>query len=668
MIQRRSLIGQFLFSMSLSAKLTLAMTFLVLVTATGLSLIWIHRERQQFRTELEDEAATVLTTMTATSRDEFYYRDFDAVATMVKQLQRDDLNGKQRLITIRAYQADGRLIASAVESKVKVFSLEADPWGQKLLATEGIVFQWHTEQLLAGKSVQAGSETIGAISIGLSTATLAAKVNAARHYSFGLAAIASIIGITLARYVSRSIIGPLATLTQATQRIADGDLAQTIEVNSQDELAMLAQAFNYMTQRLQTSIRKLEKQTKELQKAKEAADTANQAKSRFLAHMSHDLRTPLNAVLGFAQHLQEDTKLSPQQHEAVSIINRSGEYLLKLINDILEISKIESDQVSLNEQDVNLNHLLKDLEDMFKLKAEAKGIALRFQQAPELPQWIRLDEGKLGQVLINLLGNAVKFTQVGQIQVQVQRLNSNMMLQDLVDPKQCWLAFDVSDTGPGIAESEMDALFSPFSQTQAGLELSEGIGLGLAISKRLAQLIGGDITVFSRLHHGSTFSVRIPVLPITPPAPLQSPIPVQASVKLRPGQSPHRILIVDDATVNRLVLTKIFTSPSFSVQEAQNGQEAIEEWKSWHPDLVLMDMRMPVMDGYDATHWIKQQTRKTTVIAVTANAFEEERQEALKAGCDDFISKPFRRDEILAKVIHHLNLIEYPATSAKVRH
>ncbi|NER79489.1 MAG: response regulator [Leptolyngbya sp. SIO1D8] len=630
------------------------MTSVVLAAVTSLSLVWVHREREQFRTELEYEAATILTTMEAMSLEEFYYQDFYGIATMLKQLQQD-LGQEQRLVEGKAYQTDGRLVADGFLLDAQVYSLEANPWGQTLLQSEDIVFRWQVDQLLAGKAVRVGDETFGALSIGLSTAPLITKVHAARQYGLGIAAIASVVGIILARLLSRSIIGPLKTLTQATQRIAHGDLTQTIEVKSQDELAVLAQTFNQMVQQLQISIHRLEHQKEELQQAKENADAANQAKSQFLAHMSHELRTPLNVVLGFAEQLQQDTQLSAEQHQFVNIINRSGEHLLKLINEILEISKIEAGQIRLNEQTIDLNILLTDLENMFRLKTEAKGIALVFQKSPALPSWIKVDEGKLSQVLINLLGNSVKFTHAGHVHFQAHPSNVETIAPNLDTSEWCWLTFEVSDTGHGIAEEEMQALFTPFSQTQAGLKAIEGNGLGLAISKRLVNLMGGEIQVCSQLHQGSTFSVTIPVRPINPPLSANSPPDSRhTEIELQPKQRPYRILVVDDVSVNRLLLTKIFVSPSFAVKEAQNGQVALEVWQNWNPDLVLMDMQMPVMDGYTATRQIKQQSPKTVVIAITAHTFAEEREKFLQIGCDDFIGKPFRRDKVLATVIQHL--------------
>ncbi|MBE7383221.1 MAG: response regulator [Leptolyngbya sp. SIO1E4] len=476
--------------------------------------------------------------------------------------------------------------------------------------------------------------------------------------------ISGAIAFLLVNIFTRWTLLSLQDVTQTAQKsIQEATFDLHVPVKSHDEVGVLAQTFNdymqFVKQLLTQSeqlLHQTQQQAADLAQAKEEADAANRAKSEFLAHMSHELRTPLNAILGFAQQIQIDTQLSSDHHQSISIINHSGEHLLQLINDILEISKIESGQIRLQKQTVNLDSLISNWENMFRLKAESKGLALTVHRSPELPQWIQADEGKLGQILINLLGNAIKFTQAGQVHLQVQVLQPTAISLKLLQPNQRWLTFEVSDTGPGIAEADIKTLFSTFSQAQEGLRSQAGSGLGLAISSRLVKLMGGDIQVRSQLHQGSTFTVTIPVLPITPTVKAEAPDLNQSAIARLPGQPPYRILVVDDVAVNRLMLTKIFSTPGFAIQEANNGQEAIEIWQNWHPDIILMDMRMPVMDGYDATRWIKQQSKsqKTIVIAITASAFEEERQAILNVGCDDFIRKPFRREELVARVVQHL--------------
>uniref|UniRef100_B8HJU3 Circadian input-output histidine kinase CikA n=1 Tax=Cyanothece sp. (strain PCC 7425 / ATCC 29141) TaxID=395961 RepID=B8HJU3_CYAP4 len=384
-----------------------------------------------------------------------------------------------------------------------------------------------------------------------------------------------------------------------------------------------------------------------MQQAKEAAEAANQAKSAFLAHMSHELRTPLNAILGFAQLMERDTLLTTAQKESLSIINRSGEHLLGLINDVLEMSKIEAGRIVLHKAQFDLHRLLQTLQEMFRVRATAKGLVLTMNLSPSLPQLIISDEGKLRQVLINLLSNAVKFTDVGHI-----TLTANYA--DDPDPR---LWFQVEDTGRGIAAAEQHHLFEPFVQTTTGANAQEGTGLGLTISHQFVQLLGGELRVESEVNRGSTFSFDLPVeLPYGAIAHI--PVPTGRVVGLVRGQPDYRILVVDDRAENREPLVQLLSSVGFSTRTATNGWEAIAQWQDWQPDLIWMDMRMPALDGYAATAQIKAQSQgaKTIIIALTAAAFEEQQQQIFAAGCDDFVRKPFHEDVIFAKMGEHLQV------------
>lgn len=411
----------------------------------------------------------------------------------------------------------------------------------------------------------------------------------------------------------------------------------------------------------------LEQEILERKRAEEAADAANQAKSTFLANMSHELRSPLNAILGFSQLMNRTPNLIPEHKENLGIIMRSGEHLLTLINQILDLSKIEAGRITVNETCFNLIRLLDELEDMFQLKADDKQLQLLFEYYPDLPQYVRTDEVKLRQVLINLLNNAIKFTQYGGVSLRVRLGTRNTEKDFLSSPSssqlpitthQSLITFEVEDTGEGIASDELDSLFEAFIQTQTGKESNEGTGLGLAISHQFVKLMGGEITVNSQVGRGTTFrfDIKVSVVDAESIKTHQSP---RRAIALEPNQQNYRILIVDDKWSNRQLLKKLLNPLGFEVKEASNGQEAIEVWEAFEPHLIWMDLRMPIMDGYEATKHIKATTKgqSTVVIALTASSLEEERTVALSAGCDDYIRKPFREADIFEAMNKHIGVL-----------
>ncbi|MBN1641113.1 MAG: PAS domain S-box protein [Anaerolineae bacterium] len=382
----------------------------------------------------------------------------------------------------------------------------------------------------------------------------------------------------------------------------------------------------------------------ELQLARRTAEAANQAKSRFLANMSHELRTPLNAILGFTQLMGGDPNLTAEQRQNLGIINRSGEHLLALINDVLEMSKIEAGRVALQEKSFDLYRLLDTLEEMFRLRAERKGLALSFERSENVPQYVEADEGKLRQVLMNLLGNAVKFTEQGGVALRVAKVEDHLLIE-------------VADSGPGIAPEELNAVFEPFVQTASGQRSLEGTGLGLSISRQFARLMGGDITVRSELGQGSVFRFEAPI-GLADTAEAEAAQPSRKVLGVAPGQGVFRLLIVDDRETSRQLLVKLLEPLGFALRQAVHGREAIEVWEQWEPHLIWMDMRMPVMDGYQATRRIRASAkgRETVIVALTASAFEDDRETIMSAGCDDIVRKPFRTEEILDKLTQHLGV------------
>lgn len=450
-------------------------------------------------------------------------------------------------------------------------------------------------------------------------------------------------------YCGSRLWGLLATYQCSTPRVwKASDRNTTIQISNQLGVAL------YQFELLEQTKR----QSEALQKAAVAAEAANRAKSEFLASMSHELRTPLNAILGFTQVMSGDASLNKEHQKQLGIINRAGSHLLNLINDILEMSKIEAGRAILNENEFDLIVFLGNLQEILNVKAAEKGLALNFEIDAKVPQFVRADEGKLRQVLINILGNALKFTEAGSVILRVKgetdspRETTSVCLAF----ESLCLAFEIEDTGPGIATTEMGKLFEAFGQTASGSKSNQGTGLGLPISQKFVQLMGGEIEVTSEVGKGSIFAFKILVrLGSGHEVPL---LRTQQVIGLMPNQPQYRILAVDDRPESRLLLTQILGGLGFEVQEAENGQQAIEVWSRWMPNLILMDMQMPVMDGFEATQKIKSQEKgqTTTIIALTASAFEEDRSLVLSAGCDDFIRKPFQREELLEKIGQHLNV------------
>jgi PAS domain S-box-containing protein len=387
-----------------------------------------------------------------------------------------------------------------------------------------------------------------------------------------------------------------------------------------------------------------------LKASKDAADAANQSKSIFLANMSHEIRTPMNAILGFAQLIERDPQLSPRSREHLEIINRSGEHLMALINDILEMSKIEAGRATFVQNTFDLHALLRDIERMFHVRTDAKNLRFLLEMIGTVPRWVFTDEGKLRQVLINLLGNAVKFTGEGGIAL---RLGAKAGKVDTID-----LQFEVEDTGPGMAEEELGHLFQAFEQTQTGIQTG-GTGLGLSLSRGFVQIMGGSISVASTVGKGTIFRFEIPVREVTE-AQTPSKEAKRRVLRLSPGQGDIRVLIADDRETNRQLLSRLLGVAGFQTREVVNGEEAVRMVHEWRPRVVLMDMTMPVMDGYEATRKIKESPdiKDTAIIAVTASAFEEDKQRIFAAGADAYLSKPFK-DADLFENIGRLSGAEY---------
>ncbi|MDM8559727.1 response regulator [Candidatus Parabeggiatoa sp. HSG14] len=387
-----------------------------------------------------------------------------------------------------------------------------------------------------------------------------------------------------------------------------------------------------------------------LEKAKAAAEKANYAKSAFLANMSHELRTPLNAILGYTQIFKRDNTLSKIQQEGVNIIHRNGEYLLTLITDILDISKIEAGRLELYLIDFHLGEFLKDIVNLFRMRAEQKKIYFNYQQLTDLPQIIHADEKRLRQVLINLLSNAIKFTKKGGVTLKASSIQNPKF-----KTKNRQLRFKIEDTGIGIASNKLSKIFLPFEQVGNINDKAAGTGLGLAITKKLIDMMSGEIQVESLLGQGSTFQIEFDVLEVSD---VRSSLQIEVPIIVGFKGPPRKILVVDDVWENCSVLVKLLKPLGFEVKEASNGQDGIKKAIQWQPDLILMDLIMPIMNGFEASHRIKQipTLKNIVIIAVSASVFKKNKQESLEAGCDDFIVKPVHSEELLEHLRVYLNL------------
>ena len=467
-----------------------------------------------------------------------------------------------------------------------------------------------------------------------------------------LGLLLTVIGIVLASWFGYQLAKPILILRKRAA-LADGSPERRCApLGTKDELDELAMIFDQRTEALRHIQLSLESEvrsrTRELEDAKEKAEAASRAKSLFLANMSHELRTPMNAILGFSGLMQRDPNISGSQRESLEIINRSGDYLLRLINDVLDIAKIEAGRTELDITPFDLSALVRDITDMMHQRAEEKGLQLSIARSSYFPRLVRSDEAKLRQVITNLVGNAIKYTEQGAVTLRLKTKSIQ---------ETSWLIVEVQDTGIGIAPEDQARIFDAF--VQAGkTNHHKGTGLGLAISYHFVQLLGGHLSLDSSLGQGSVFRAELPI-ELANESDLSGAKPQQGTViGLEPKQTDYRILIVEDQLENTLLLKTILQGVGFQVETAKNGLEGLETFKRWAPHLIWMDRRMPVMDGIEATRRIRALANghSVKIIALTASVFKEQQQEILDAGMDDLVRKPYKPDEIFACMHKHLGV------------
>ncbi len=413
---------------------------------------------------------------------------------------------------------------------------------------------------------------------------------------------------------------------------------------------------------LEESVRE---RTAELVMARDEAEVANRAKSTFLANMSHELRTPLNSILGIAQLMERDAGFPDQQRDTLKILSRSGTHLLELINDVLELSKIEAGKMTSDITSFDLHSFLGDLEEMIRLRAEGKGLNLLFEYKSSLPQHIETDLRKLRQILINLLGNAIKYTETGGVILRT-RFKEGMGTTPWGMPSSLGrLEFEIEDTGIGIAPEDMQRIFEPFVQVHPGRTVRDGTGLGLTLSRMFVELLGGEITIRSQVGKGSTFAFDIAVK-LAEAAAVHTEEADRQVIGLMPGHPPYRLLVVDDSIENRFVLRRLLERVGFGVLDAASGQEALDLYKSGQPHLIWMDLRMPAMDGNEAARRIREAESgrrneegkeiHTPIIALTAGVMKGESPPSHSRIFDGLVYKPFRETEIFDELEKHLGV------------
>lgn len=597
----------------------------------------------------------------------------------------------QDLIYAAVINLDGKVIAHTDQSRVGQYVSDEIRvhYLKNLLAHEmpvqdqaTMISQTHDHIDLA-RPILHNNQIIGWVELRTDQTQRQQNITQTIQNSLIFTALALLVSILIAFMMAENLTKQLYRLIDTMKRVRKGDKNVMADEDGVVEVSQLSQEFNLMLtslkqneqalQQSQQDLRediqqrvKVEKEirnlnenlekivkdrTEALQIEKENAEASNRAKSLFLANMSHELRTPLNAILGFSNLMTQSADIPESEKDNLRIINHSGEHLLQLINDVLDMSKIEAGHIQLDNEDFDLGELIRNTTDMMTLRADEKGLQLLVDQTSKFPRLIYGDAAKLRQILINLLSNAIKFTEQGGITLRLDTIKD--------EPTNLTLLFEIEDSGTGIKQTDIERIFMPFEQL-ANATSQKGTGLGLAITRQFVNLMGGEVHVKSKPHQGSMFSFSIQVKHATTDILLTRDVHQNSKtiISLADDEPEWRILVVEDQLENQLLIQKILKQVGFQVKIAENGQKGVELFQSWHPHFIWMDRRMPVMDGLQATKTIRKLPGgdQVKIVALTASVFINQRQEVMNAGSDDFVRKPYRPEELYDCMARHLDL------------